>query len=712
MTSAKRPAQPSTIAPDPVGPLDPSLQAARLAAIVESSDDAIVSKTLDGLIQSWNSGATRIFGYLPDEVIGKPITVIIPPELHAEEARILERLRRGEKIEHFDTTRVTKDGRRLQISLTVSPIRDHRGVVVGASKIARDVSERKRFEQILLENERRLAAEVGALRRLHEWSTRLWRSRDLEEGLREILTAAVELLAADKGVFQLVEPDGTSLRVVAQHGFQQSYLDSLADSSALPMTCHGRALCNGERAVIEDVEQDAAYAPLRERAQAAGYRAVVATPLLNAEGTTLAVISTHFREVHRPAAQELRRLDLYLRQAGDFIQRSKLEERLRQNEAMLRHADQRKNEFLALLAHELRNPLAAIRYALGTSRSAQRSPEQQRLAEQVIERQVAHMSRLLDDLLDISRITHGTLELKLTPTDLAALIHSAVETARPLLEARQHRLSVTLPAEPVQLEVDSVRMSQVFSNLLINAAKYTPLGGQISLTATQQERELTIAIRDSGVGISAQMMPRLFTLFSQERALQQPTVSDSGLGVGLALVRALVTLHGGTVEAYSAGLGAGSVFTVRLPLGTTCKAAQSNEVTMASSPVKGMQILVVDDNRDAADSCAMLLELSGYQARTAYSATQALDLGGQLRPHTLLLDIGLPDIDGYELARRVRATDWGRGALLIAVTGWGQESDRKRALEAGFDHHLTKPIAPEALTTLLESAASGAHPSA
>jgi two-component system CheB/CheR fusion protein len=518
-------------------PVPPSIEApdsfirlALLAAIVESSDDAIVSKTLQGRILSWNAGASRIFGYTAAEAIGQPITMIIPPELHDEERSILDKVRRGERIEHFDTIRVAKDGRRIAISLTVSPVRDANGTIVGASKVARDISERKAAEQAL-----------------------------------------------------------------------------------------------------------------RESA-----------------------------------------------------------ERLRASEEALLDADRRKDEFLALLAHELRNPLAPIRYTLAANRKSGRTPEQRKRAEEIIERQVAHMSRLLDDLLDVSRITRSTLELKKGPIELTSVVGSAIETARPVLDSKRHNLSLDLPKHAVRLEADAVRLSQVFSNLLINAAKYTDPGGQIQLRATREGNEIVVAVRDNGIGISADMMPRLFAMFSQaQSALGR---SEGGLGIGLSLVRGLVTLHGGSVEARSDGPGCGSEFTVRLPAGTPVEELADIEEE-ADAPVAGtgMKILVVDDNRDAADTCAALLELSGHHVQTAYTGRRGLELAEAFRPHALLMDIGLPDFDGYQLAAKIRAAPWGRAIILIAVTGWGQEEDRRRALDAGCDHHLTKPIAAETVESLLQS---------
>jgi signal transduction histidine kinase/ActR/RegA family two-component response regulator len=429
---------------------------------------------------------------------------------------------------------------------------------------------------------------------------------------------------------------------------------------------------------------------------------VISTPLVSADGTVVGVVSAYFRLIHRSSEQELRRLELYLRQACDFIQRCNLEETLQKSEETLREADCRKDEFLALLAHELRNPLAPIRYTLAANRKAERTPEQRKRAEEVIERQITHMSRLLDDLLDVSRITRSTLELKKSPNELTLVIGSAIETARPILDAKHHTLSVDLPKHAVRLEADLVRLAQVFSNLLINAAKYTDPGGQIQLRAAQEGSEVVVAIRDNGIGISSDMMPRLFSMFSQaEAALGR---AEGGLGVGLSLVRGLVTLHGGSVEARSDGPGTGSEFIVRLPIGTPQTEIPDTEAVAEGLVAgAGLKILVVDDNRDAADTCATLLELSGHHVQTAYTGRHALELAETFRPHAVLLDIGLPDLDGYQLAAKIRAAPWGRGIFLIAATGWGQEEDRRRAFEAGFDHHLTKPIAAETVESLLQS---------
>ena len=496
---------------------------ALLAAIIESSDDAIVSKTLDGRIRSWNAGAQRIFGYTQEEAIGKAITLIIPPELLDEEREIIGKLRRGERIEHFETIRITKDRRRIHVSLTVSPVRNARGQVVGASKIARDISERKRTEQAL---------------------------RKSEEALRE--------------------------------------------------------------------------------------------------------------------------------------------------------ADRRKDEFLAILAHELRNPLAPIRYAVAAIRHPDLAPDKRVHAQDVIERQLEHMSRLLDDLLDVSRVAHGSLVLRKRAVELAAVIGSAIETARPALEAKQHEFTIDLPKQPVELDADPLRLAQIFSNLLVNAAKYTNTGGRIELRAAREHGWIVVSIRDNGIGVAADMVPNLFRLFSQANtALER---SEGGLGIGLALVRGLVSLHGGSVEARSGGLNCGSEFIVRLPMLTF---AESSKALRAASEDHGamspLRILVADDNRDGADSCATLLQLSGHAVRTAYNGTSAFAVAEEFRPDVALLDIGMPELNGYDVARKVRAESWGQSPVLVAITGWGQEEDRRRAIAAGFDHHLAKPLDPLELNALLLS---------
>jgi PAS domain S-box-containing protein len=684
---------------DSISPSDFIAQA-RLAALVDSSDDAIVSKTLEGQIQTWNAAAERLFGYTAAEIVGKPIMIIVPPELQAEERQILERLKRGERIDHFETVRLAKDGHRIPVSLTVSPVRDSQGVIVGASKIARDVSERQRSERELRFTQGQLKAHADALSKLNECTARLWSCHTLQEGFEEILKTVVELLGADQGHMQLLDDKDGVLRIAAQLGFGPDFLRAFREVTLADNSAPGRALRWRARIVIEDIEADSPYESLRPMARAAGYRAVVSTPLIGPDGILVGMLSTYFKAAHRPTAPELGILDLFVRHACDFIRRCTMEQALRLREESLREGDRRKDEFLALLAHELRNPLAPVRYALSAMRKPGLTNEQRARANEVIERQVIHMTHLLDDLLDVSRITRGSVELKKGCTELAPVIASAIDAARPVIDGKQHTLTLDLPAQPVYLEADGVRLTQVFANLLINAAKYTDPQGSIRVQALCAGDELVVSIADDGIGIAPEMLPRLFTLFTQAHSASER--SEGGLGVGLALVRGLVTLHGGRVEARSAGLTQGSEFVVHLPLGTPLPAPVVRIAAKARSN-GGLEVMIIDDNQDVADSCATLLALSGHRVRTAYAANQGLELAQDLPPDVMLLDIGLPDMSGYDLAARIRATAWGRETILVAVTGWGQESDRERAFSSGFDYHLTKPISTDALETLLQS---------
>jgi len=485
-----------------------------LASIVDSSDDAIVSKTLEGVVTSWNAGAARLFGYSAEEMVGQPITTLVPLELRQEEGEILARLNRGERIDHFETTRVTKDGRRVDVSLTVSPVRDAAGNIIGASKSARDISERKQAQRLLAE------------------------------------------------------------------------------------------------------------------------------------------------------------------------------------------ADRRKDEFLAMLGHELRNPLAPIRNITEVLRRTAGGNSAQQEMCTVLDRQVQHMTKLLDDLLDVSRIRQGKIRLVREPVDVLTVVARAVETTRPLIDARGHTLRLELPSEAVRVLGDVTRLVQMLGNLLNNAARYTPEGGEITISAVSRGSMIELHVIDTGAGMPAEMLPVVFDLFVQaERTMDR---SQGGLGIGLTLVRTIAQLHGGSVLALSDGPGQGSEFVVSLPLLRSGRETSGLEVAVAPEGRASARrrVLVVDDNRDASDSLALLLRLGGHQVFIAESGHAALETELAQQPDLILLDIGLPDLDGYEVARRLRAA--GCSAILAALTGYGQPEDRERALEAGFDEHLVKPVDPRALERLLD----------
>jgi len=364
-----------------------------------------------------------------------------------------------------------------------------------------------------------------------------------------------------------------------------------------------------------------------------------------------------------------------------------------------RDADRRKDEFLATLAHELRNPLAPIRQAALISKAPGATDAQKRWSHDVIDRQVQHMSLLLDDLLDISRVTRGTLALRLQPTELSSIIDTAVETARPTIDAKRHVLSVEVSPEPIQLTADPLRVAQVLSNLLTNAAKYTDPEGQIRLSARCDGDSVVIRVEDSGIGISAAALPRVFNMFSQVHSTTDR--SEGGLGIGLALAQGLIELHGGTIEANSGGLGCGSEFTVRLPRRATRVPGTAPDRPAAVVGTSRHRILIADDNRDCAETLAALLRMEGHEVTSVHDGPVALSAFSEIKPDVALLDIGMPGLTGYEVARKMRQSSIGASLTLIAITGWGQDVDKERAYAAGFDHHLTKPVDPQRLAELL-----------
>jgi PAS domain S-box-containing protein len=369
-------------------------------------------------------------------------------------------------------------------------------------------------------------------------------------------------------------------------------------------------------------------------------------------------------------------------------------------EALLRETDRRKDEFLAILAHELRNPLAPIRQASAVSKAATATADQKRWSHEVIERQVKQMALLLDDLLDISRVTRGTLPLRLQSTTLTSIIETAIETARPIIEAKSHTLNIEIADEPARFDADPLRLSQVLSNLLTNAAKYTDPGGEIRLRASCDSDTVTFSVADSGIGIPAHALADIFSMFSQIKSGQDR--SEGGLGVGLALAKGLMQLHHGTLEVSSDGIGRGSEFIAKLPRhGQSSPSDQVAPPVAAAAPRK--KVLIADDNHDAADSLAILLRMEGHDVTVVYDGSQAVAEIEAAQPEIAVLDIGMPELDGYEVAKLVRASSTGSAVTLIAVTGWGQALDKTRASAAGFNHHFTKPVELEHLAQLLSS---------
>jgi PAS domain S-box-containing protein len=456
-------------------------------------------------------------------------------------------------------------------------------------------------------------------------------------------------------------------------------------------------LTQGVPLVADDVETDPRTAASAASFAALGIGAVIIMPV-KYQHRWVSALCCVSRERRAWRADELHLMQDLTARVWPLIEQARASQ-------ALRDADRRKDEFLAMLAHELRNPLAPIRNAAQVLKLVGSADAHQQWAREVIERQTQHLMRLVDDLLDVSRITQGKVTLAREPLELATILQRAVEASRPLIDARRHQLTVELPPDPVRLEGDLTRLVQVVGNLLNNAAKYTDEGGDLRLEGAQEDGEAVIRVRDNGMGVPADLLPHVFDLFTQaDRSLDR---SQGGLGIGLTLVRRLVELHGGRVEARSGGSGQGSEFIVRLPaeapLGTAAEAMAGAEGEPALPAPQGLKILVVEDNVDSAEMMRFMLELAGHEVRTAYDGREALETARTFQPQAVLCDIGLPGMNGYEVAARLREQPAFQRTPLIALTGYGQEEARRRAEAAGFDHHLVKPVEPDALGELLDS---------
>jgi PAS domain S-box-containing protein len=629
------------------------LMAARLlASIVESSDDAIISKTLDGTIQSWNAAAQHLFGYTADQAIGRHISLIIPRDRITEEDDIVASLKAGRRIDHFETERVRSDGQRVQVSLTISPIRDASGAVIGASKIARDVTERKRIE-----------ADREKFVTLIENSTDFIGICDLDGVPFFVNGAGLAMVGLDDLEQARRMPVASFFFPEDQHRIVHEFFPSVLRNGHGEIEIRFRHFKTGE-------------------ARWMAYK-VLTLPGVDGRPVAFATVSQ------------------------DVTERKRLEDNLRRVAEELSGADRRKNEFLAMLAHELRNPLAPISNAVRALTRGRRDESAVDSASEMLERQVGQIIRLVDDLLDVSRISRGKIALRTERVELAPIIEQAVEATRALYRSMNQELTVALPSEPVYLSADPTRLAQVVGNLLNNACKFTDVGGCISLTVAREGAQVAIRVKDNGVGIAAEHLVGIFEMFTQiESSVER---SRSGLGIGLTLVKTLVEMHGGAVEAHSEGIGRGSEFVVRLPMLLDVQAPLSPAAPphLEGQPVVRRRVLIVDDNKDAAEWLATLLSLSGHETHVAHDGVEAMKAAERLRPDAVLLDIGLPRIDGYEVCRRMRQQSWGRDLVIVALTGWGQDEDRQKSREAGFNAHLVKPVDDEVLLNLLASIPSG-----
>ena len=625
------------------------LTARLLASIVESSNDAIVGKSLDGVIQSWNAAAERLFGYTAEQAVGRHISLVIPPERLAEENQIIANLRAGKRVEAFETERVRSDGQLIIVSLTISPIKDADGNVVGASKIVRDISDQKRVE-----SERQ---------------------------------KFVTLIENSPDFIGMCDLDGVPF-FINRAGLEMVGLDSIEEARRTPVVefffPEDQQLLM-EKFFPDVLEHGRGEIEIRFRHFKTGQARWMAYKVLMLTD-----------EANRPVA--------YATVSQDVTERKRLADDLRRLAIDLSENDRRKNEFLATLAHELRNPLAPMSNMLEVVKRADGDGTVVKRALETIERQLGQMIRLVDDLLDLNRITHDRLHLRRSEVELSSVVQQAVEVARPLLDASSHELIIDLPKEPVYLNADGARLAQVFGNLLNNSSKYTRANGTIWLTAERMDGDVVVKVKDNGAGIPPDKLNSIFDMFMQvDRTAER---SQGGLGIGLTLVKRLAEMHGGSIEARSDGEGKGSEFIVRLPVLEQTKLDTPSSDLGADSTLQ-RRVLLVDDNLDSADSLAMLLEITGNKTYMAHDGIEAVEAVEKYRPEVILLDIGLPKLDGHEVCRRVRSQPWGHNIIIIALTGWGQDDDRRKSEEAGFNGHLVKPVDYDLLLELLGKLTNG-----
>jgi PAS domain S-box-containing protein len=639
--------------------------AARLAAIVESSDDAIVSKTLDGVITSWNHAAERMFGYAPAEAIGRNITLIIPPDRLEEETRVLASIRAGRRVEHFETIRVAKDGRQVAVSLTVSPVKDSSGRIIGASKVARDVSERRRGEIA----QARLAAII-------ESSEDAIISKTLDGVITSWNGAAERVFG-----WTAAEAIGQHITLIIPEEYREEERGVLARLRRGDRIDHFETVRQRKDGQLLDVS-------------------ITVSPIRDGRGTIVGA-SKVARDI---SAQRI------LEQA-----RQALLEREQAARTEAEDLNRSKDQFLATLSHELRTPLNAIYGWARMLEGGGLDPAAMRNATQAILRNSTIQVQLIEDLFDVSRVITGNMRLDVRPMNVFAPLEAALDTVRPAAAAKGIRLDTALDPRATPIMGDPGRIQQVVWNLLVNAVKFTPKGGRVELRLRRVNSHIQIMVSDTGEGIAPDQVAHLFERFRQ--ADTGPTRRHTGLGIGLSLVKHLVELHGGTVSGMSAGLGQGSTFTVQLPVSVVQVQPPSRprpEPRSAEDPdigsvkpvsLRDVHVLVVDDDEESRELASLVLTNAGAETRTAPSAREAMALLEEWPPDVLVSDLEMPEEDGFSLLRRARRASLLRNRKLpaLALTAYGRSEDRVRVLAAGFNLHLAKPADPTELVLAVAS---------
>jgi PAS domain S-box-containing protein len=685
---------------------------AHLAAIVASSEDAIASKTLEGIVTSWNASAERVFGFTAEEMVGRSILTIIPEELRHEETEILAKLRAGRRIERYETVRLHKSGRRLEIYLTISPIRDPSGRVVGAAKIAHDITERRRVERALKD-------EATALETLNRLGQAVASQLELESLVQRVTDSATRLTGAAFGAFFYNVSKDESYWLYTLSGVPREAFANFPmprNTDVFSPTFRGEGVVRSE-----DIRKDPRYgrnAPFNGMPE--GHLPVCSYLAVPVKLHTGEVIGGLFFGHPEPGifSERSERLVVGIAaQASIAMANARLfesvktlateREKLLLSERAARADAERlshlKDEFLATLSHELRTPLNAIQGWTTLLRQKSPSPEDRERGLETIERNVRAQAQIVNDLLDMSRIVSGKIHLEVQPVQLHEVIDSAIESIRQSVDAKRIRVHKLLDSSIGWVRGDPNRLQQVLWNLLTNAVKFTPAGGRIQVVLERVNSHIEIVIEDTGVGIRAEFLPYVFDRFRQGDATI--TRRYGGLGLGLSIVKTLVELHGGSVRVKSAGENQGSTFVVVLPISQVRSedtALERKAAAAATDPLETIElprldeakVLIVDDDQDGCTMLARILEERGAHPTCTSSAREALDRMSQQHFDILLSDIGMPEMDGYELLKRVRLMDASRQSPIpaIAITAYARPEDRQRSLLAGYNMHFSKPI--------------------
>ena len=707
---------------------------AHLAAIVDSSEDVIVGKTLEGIVTSWNKGAERLFGYTAAEMIGQSITRIIPREIQEEEIEILAKIRRGERIERFESIRIHKDGRRLNISLTISPVRDLAGQIVGAAKIAHDVTEKKRVEKAF-------QAEARAHEILYEVGQLVAAQSDLERVVQTVTDAATELCGASFGAFfyNVVDKNHEAYWLYTLSGVPR---DAFAQFPTPRSTAVFAPTFKGEAVVRSgNIKRDPRYGKNTPYSgMPAGHLPVcsyLAVPVISRTGEVLGgLFFGHAQEnvfterserlavgIAAQAAIAIDKARLFNGLQKELEARRKAEaallaseaqlkqviterEQLLQSERYARSEAERlghmKDEFLATLSHELRTPLNAIQGWATLLRQREITPEDRTRGLEAIDRNVRAQAQIVSDLLDMSRIISGKIHLEVQLISLHEVINNAIESVRASADAKKIRIRTLLDSSVGFVRGDPNRLQQILWNLLSNALKFTPVGGRVQVILERVNSHVELVVEDTGVGIAPEFLPFVFERFRQADAAL--TRRHGGLGIGLSIVKTLVELHGGSVRVKSAGENQGASFAIALPVSHVSEqeVERSERLPVLNDPLEAIELprlddttmLIVDDEPDGRQLMVRILEGRGAKVTAVAGGSEALELLKSQKFDILVSDIGMPDLDGYELMRRVRQLDSNRDGPIpaIAVTAYARAEDRQRSLLAGYQMHLAKPI--------------------